>query len=549
MRPFIQAIFFIILMAFYSFTFANPTVLGENLKIGRLQFETSTQSPLAKAHFILGVKFLHNFMYPLALREFKLAQSLDPQFALSYWGQAMCYKWSLWSYENKQKGSKVMHDLHALQHVKMTSLEKGLLAAVAEIYQPGSDLENEKKYLAAMQKLYEQFPRNPDVISFYALAMIGYAMDAPYDNNGTALLEKARRLLKSFITVYPAHPGIIHYYMHVNDIPNSPYPREGLIVINNVYQYLSDSSHVLHMPAHLYTALGMWPEAAHANFLSVQASHHLCHFLEKEKIYVPAVDSNDISDTNSLTNKTNVWTSAEWDACDADNVYHSLEWLHYDYLQMGQIEKARALLKEMLKVATVENRDIYDFWADRMLARQILYTQSYQPVTALPKPLIETSKDKNWAAYSECGLLLADGVSAVKYKQMDYLSLIHARYNKIISQLTLPASEEYKDACLLAQAEVSAYKHAYIENNFDSCSHDLDNIQKIQEKLQSSHESLTLPFVSAQEVYGEIMMQKPKYWAKIVDLYEDELKYTPNRTMAIQGLADVKAKLAHSLAH
>jgi hypothetical protein len=545
MRSFVQVIFFIILTALHSLVFAKPTVLGENLKIGHLQFETSTESPLAKAHFILGVKFLHNFMYPLALREFKLAQSIDPQFALSYWGQAMCYKWSLWSYENKQKGSKVIQDFRALSAVKMSPLEKGLLAAVSEIYQPGTDLENEKKYLAAMQKLYKQFPRNPDVVSFYALAMIGYAMDAPYDKDGMQLLEKARRLLKSFITVYPAHPGIIHYYMHVNDIPNSPYPREGLVVINNVYQHLNDSSHVLHMPAHLYTELGMWPEAAHANFLSVQASHHMCHYLEKEKIYVAAVDSNDISDTNSLTKKSKPWTPVEWYACDADNVYHSLEWLHYDYLQMGQFEKAAVLLKEMQKVAQVENKDIYDFWAYRMLARQILYTKSYQPITALPQPLIETSKDKNWAAYSECGLLLADGVSAVKYKQLDYLTLIDARYKKIISQLTALSSEEYKDACALAQTEVSAYKHACIENDFNTCSNELDNVQKIQEKLQSSHESLTLPFLPAQEVYGDIMIQEPKYWPKILELYQDELKYTPNRTMAVQGLVDVKAKLEH----
>ncbi len=52
----------------------------------------------------MGLKYLHNFMYPLALREFKLAQQDDPTFALSYWGMAMCYKWSLWSYENKMKG-------------------------------------------------------------------------------------------------------------------------------------------------------------------------------------------------------------------------------------------------------------------------------------------------------------------------------------------------------------------------------------------------------------------------------------------------------------
>jgi hypothetical protein len=543
MRSYFPGLFFIILSIFNQCSLANNTVSGDNLKLGSIRFETSTNSPVAQAHFILGLKFLHNFMYPLALREFKLAQKADPNFALSYWGQAMCYKWSLWSYENKLKGSKVIHDFNALNKVRLTPLEKGLIGAVSELYQPGTDLENEKKYLTAMGQLYKENPKNVDVASFYALAMIGYAMDAPYDKQGMQLLDTARTLLKSFIADNPSHPGIIHYYMHGNDIPNSRYPLDGLTVVNHVYQYLSDSSHVLHMPSHLYTALGDWPKAAQANFLSVQASHRMCQFLKKEKIYVAAIDSNDLGDTNSLTQKTNAWSAKEWYACDADNVYHSLEWLQYDYLQMGQNDKADALLKEMQKVSKIENKDIYDFWSYRMLARQILYTQVYKPITQLPKPLIETSKDKNWAAYSECGLLLADGISAVKNKQIKEYVLINTRFKAIISQLVKASSEEYKDACLLAKTEVSAYKHAFIDNDFDTCSNELDNVEIIQRKLQSSHESLTLPFLPAQEVYGEIMINKPIYWLKILALYKDELKYFPNRNLALKGLARIKEKL------
>ena len=251
--------------------------------------------------------------------------------------------------------------------------------AVSVIYTPGTDLENEKKYLKAMQKVYEQYPKNPDVVSFYALAMIGYAMDAPYEKNGMKLLEKARQLLKGFIIAYPTHPGIIHYYMHVNDVPNSPYPQQGTAVIQNAYRCLSDSSHVLHMPSHLYTALGLWPEAAHANFLSMRASHRMCRFLEKEKITLSEIDSNEEHDANQKANQS-AWTTKDWYACDAYNVYHSLEWLQYDYLQMGKFAKANNLLHEMEKIARLENNDIYYFWAYGMLARQILYTKSYEPI-------------------------------------------------------------------------------------------------------------------------------------------------------------------------
>lgn len=539
MRLYIQLFFFVFFGFSCHFSLAQTNALDDYLKIGRVQFETSSSSLKAKAHFNLGVKFLHNFMYPLALREFQLAQRADPNFALSYWGQAMCYKWSLWSYENKKKGLAVIQAFQALQKVSMTPLEKGLMDAVSELYQPGADLENEKKYLHAMRGLYEQYPKHVEVISFYALAMIGYAMDAPYEKNGTELLDEARQFLKTFISTYPAHPGIIHYYMHVNDVPNSPYPREGMAVINNVYQYLSDSSHVLHMPSHLYTALGMWSEAAEANALSIKASHHMCRFLKKEKIHIAAIDAN----AQESSFKKIDWTQQDWYACDADNVYHSMEWLHYDYLQMGYSAKAEQLVKQMQDIARIENEPVYDFWAYRMLARQILYTKSYKPVSAMPKPLIEVSKDKNWAAYSECGLLLAQGVSAAHNKQLDYLSLIDKRFDNIQTQLTNPSSTGYKDACMLAKAEVLAYKHAFVDHDVNALSNELNNAQKIQEQLQSSHESLTLPYIPAQELYGELMMGDKKYWPQILVLYKNELKFNPNRALALEGLAGVRAKL------
>jgi Tfp pilus assembly protein PilF len=100
-----------LIVLFFAF-FASLTVNAQSLvasnnslKLGTVNFETHTPSLDAHQHFELGLIYLHNFMYSLALREFKLAESADPTFALSYWGQAMAYKWSLWSYVNHEKGT------------------------------------------------------------------------------------------------------------------------------------------------------------------------------------------------------------------------------------------------------------------------------------------------------------------------------------------------------------------------------------------------------------------------------------------------------------
>jgi len=529
----------LILILFFILTtvsFAN-TKDDYTLNLGNLTFVTSTKSQIAEKHFILGLKFLHNFMYPLALREFKLAEKEDPTFALSYWGQAMCYKWSLWSYENKKKGHAVLQKFHSLKNVKMSPLESGFLNAVEKIYLPGDDLENEKKYIRAMYQLYEKYPNNPDVASFYALGMIGYAMDATQDKSAMNYLVSARSILKKFLPKFPEHPGIVHYYIHVNDLPNSPHLMEGLAAVKNVYQYLNGSSHVLHMPSHLYSAMGDWSKAAYANKLSIHASHAMCKFLEREKISLPSVDSTNLSDENAPKKTAAKWTQKDWYACDADNVYHSLEWLQYDYLQMKNFADAEKLLLEMEKVSKIENENKYDFWAYRMRARQILYTGKFAPLTSLPKPLIETSEDKNWAAYSECGLLLAYGRGAVIYHQDKFMLDINERFKKIILQLNSPSATLFKQSCMLMHEEFHAYKYGY--THLDYCKEELNKALKIQYELQATHQSLTLPFVPAQEVYGEIMQSLASEHTQILKLYENELKFNRNRFQAIEGMAKI----------
>lgn len=546
-----------------------PRVTGDHLKLGIVDFPVSTHSSLAKAHFLLGLKYLHNFMYPLALREFKLAELNDPNFAMSYWGMAMTYKWSLWSYENKKKGSEVLRIAKSNKNLKTSPLEKGLLDAISLIYGPGTTLENEEKYMLAMKKLYQQHRDNADVASFYALSLIAYASDAPENKNANSMMQEARQILKNMIQKYPGHPGIIHYYVHVNDIPNSPYPKSALFVIKNIYEYLSDSSHVLHMPSHLYTILGMWTEAERANQTAMKASRHLCDFLDHEQIGQlwpePEVSVNvshgmcssltnvlseePIKVHDTLNKSVGGWTLKQKYACDSDNLYHALEWLHYAYLQMNQFEKASKLVAEMKIVSDIEQQPVFDFWLYRMQARQILYTQQYSPLINMAKPLIEFSADKAWASYSESGQLLADGMRAIRHRQKPFISLIESRFQKVIDQVSSPGNAMFKQASLLNKAEFDAVKTIEIDGNTAEGKKIFDRALKIQFYLQSLSQSLTLPYIPVQELYGEYLLNNPNKnnVKKAIKLFQNELNYYPNRPQALSGLAKAE-KISHQLA-
>ena len=58
--------------------------------VGSLSFPTSAK-PEAQRHFLRGVAILHSFGWKQAIAEFKLAQKAEPDFALAYWGETLCY--------------------------------------------------------------------------------------------------------------------------------------------------------------------------------------------------------------------------------------------------------------------------------------------------------------------------------------------------------------------------------------------------------------------------------------------------------------------------
>src|SRR5438876_1118077 len=54
----------------------------------------------AQPYFLRGVAGLHTFEYEDANEAFRLAQRVDPGFAMAYWGEAMTYNQTLWRNED-----------------------------------------------------------------------------------------------------------------------------------------------------------------------------------------------------------------------------------------------------------------------------------------------------------------------------------------------------------------------------------------------------------------------------------------------------------------
>ena len=106
-----------------------------------------------------------------------------------------------------------------------------------------------------MRRMLEKYPGDDEVRSFYALALLGTS----HGGRDFSIYMRAAALVEQVYAKNPQHPGAAHYLIHAYDDPiHAPL---GLRYADAYSKIAPAASHALHMPSHIYFALGMWDEA------------------------------------------------------------------------------------------------------------------------------------------------------------------------------------------------------------------------------------------------------------------------------------------------
>src|SRR5690349_4561970 len=271
----------------------------------------TTENPEARKDFDKALLLLHNFEYPDAAELFRSAQQKDPQFALAYWGEAMSFNHPVWLSQDTEAARGVLKKYQAVsrqQTRQLPILDADLLASLDLLYGEGTKRERDEAYADFMATLYDKYPGNQDVAAFYALSLLGQA-GGWNENLCNQAADVAGRILKE----NPEHPGALHYFIHAEDHPD--FARNAWDQANQYARVASYSGHALHMPSHIYLALGSWDNVVKSNEISWKAG----------------VDRKDAKGLNN----------------DALN-YHAHWWLAYGYLQQGRFSKAREIVQRQL---------------------------------------------------------------------------------------------------------------------------------------------------------------------------------------------------------
>jgi len=290
----------------------NFQVGAQEYHLGTIHFE-ATGDEVAQPYFIKGLLLLHNFEYNDAAQEFEMAQLLDPNFVMAYWGEAMCYNQPLWFQQDFEKGRGALFKLGLKaaerQEKASTAVEKDFIVSMENLYgdEPDIKIRNEK-YEQAMQGMYKKYPDNEEVAAFYALSLLGNC----YTGEEKDAYDQAAKVLMKLNATNPEHPGALNYLIHLYDNPTEAY--KGKKMAEDYFQLVKDSKYGLHAPSHIFLANGEWDKVAICNEASWKA--------------------------------TEEWVKKKRKSLE-DRDYHSLWWLQYAYLQEGKFAKALELITNM----------------------------------------------------------------------------------------------------------------------------------------------------------------------------------------------------------
>jgi hypothetical protein len=291
--------------------------------LGKLDFPVSTESAAARAAFEQGMLLLHLFEYPFAEAEFQKAQSLDPGFAMAYWGEAMVHNYPIWDQQNADKARAVLARFAPTPAARMEKLttqkERDFFKSLDILYGPAGEqtikARRDKAYERHYARMAASYPDDHEVQLFYALALMGThagVRDIPAYMESAALSQRvfyANRM----------HPGAAHYLIHAVDDPiHAPL---GLEAARALYTMAPDAGHSLHMTSHIFNALGMWDDVVMANENAVQVSNRMA----AERGLPPR------------------------------RVGHYNFWLLYGLLQQNRIKDAKAMLTAAYEDITARN--------------------------------------------------------------------------------------------------------------------------------------------------------------------------------------------------
>ena len=461
----------------------GPAPAAQFESVGSLEFPTSAHSAEAQQHFLRGVAILHSFGWKQAITQFRAAQTLEPDFALAYWGETLCYNHPLFATapddDNPRAALARLGATPAERIAKApTPREKGFLQAVEALWAEGDYNARRVAYMDAMERLYRQFPDDDEVATFYALSLLSGSR-ALGDQSGRLEMQAGAIALGVF-GANPDHPGAPHYAIHAFDDPlHAPL---ALPAATRYAEIAPAVAHARHMPTHIFIQHGMWDLVSRHNQAAYDAARALWN------------PGDSVGDT-----------------------VHPLDWGQYGDLQRGDYDRARdwiARLEQVIDESDGARRAVDSLALLR--ARYVVETEEWQT-----EPFTDDSSAHE---------LLATGLGAFRLGDVDTARRAAAALEARAADGGKPAQIMHKQvAALVALADGRGEEAVAL----------MDAAIAVVETMRPPNGAAN-PVKPPYELYGELLLELGRP-AAAAEKFEQSLLRMPGRMRSLLGAARAAA--------
>jgi tetratricopeptide (TPR) repeat protein len=461
--------------------------------LGTVHFPV-TCSTEAQAAFDEGMKLQHSFWHKAAIAKFQEALERDPSCAMAHWGQALAIIGNPFAVPSAKNLAEGLDHLEEAQRIgAKTEREAGWIEALLTFFRDHDKQDHRTRVMAferAMGDLAARFPDDPEARIYHALSLTVSA--APTDKTYARQL-RAAEILEAEWRRQPEHPGVAHYLIHTYDVP--PLAEKGLAAAGRYATIAPDAPHAVHMPSHIFTRVGYWPESIASNERSAAAAREI----------------GSVGDE-----------------------IHALDYVVYAHLQMGQDEAARRIVADLGRFGDIDP------------ARVSLPIAAFYGTSAMPARLamergawdeaatLETRKSPSPFLFADALTHYARAVGLARSGSPDKAASEIEALNALVKGLR-DKKDAYWSEQVDIQRQVAEAWVAFARGDKEKALIDL-RIATEREAATEKHAVTPGPLAPAREQLAEALLAMGRPGEALTE-FEAVQRTEPNRFRAIYGAA------------